>query len=761
MTRHRIRTAALLTIAAIMLFTAALPSSAEQCAESTGAEPGQALQLDDIYGFRCSEIRKDRTGVWEYGILSDGTAVITGFHIESDTLAIPDEVDGYRVTILARAPLEKIDYSRIRRIKKVTLPKGLKAIEHLAFEYFDSLRQIKLPAGLTSIGYGAFRNCQHLQKINIPEQVRRIGEAAFSGCAKLAAPAWPAGLEVIGRQAFYNCRNLRTLAFPSSLREIGDQAFAYSGVTKIKLNEGLTLIGEKAFFGNNAKEIVLPSSVRTVGHGAFHQNGSNSLKDVTAGNPQTEFGRGVFGYDDGWTAYYKANRKELDAGKEADFDKENPENWFDYYADAEDFGQNTVTFTCYPGSTADRIYQYRAEKKYLQGNAENVITAPADRVLRAGMYRNNDLVYELVIPEGVEEIEDAAFAGLSTLNKVTFPSTLKKIGARAFEECIGLKEVSLPAEGMTEIGEAAFKGCAELTRINIPDGITEIADSAFEECRKLSSVALPKNGLVRIGDSAFAGCAALTGLKIGSGLEAIGEKAFAYSGLKDMKIPDTVTSLGKRAFYKSGLKSLQLPGSLEEIPESLCEFSTELNSLTISKGTRRIGRRAFAQCYLRTLTLPEGLESIGEEAFAFNTEGVLSFHKTYLGKKAMTNLKTIRFPASLTAIGKKAFAGCDCLTTVSFAKNAQLKEIGDYAFTVCLRLKAVALPESLQALGEGAFSDCRSMTGLSAPDSVTEIGADLLKNHSGKLKVTCAEGSAMHQYLRDHYPNVMIIQPKK
>ena len=755
MINHRIRTAALLIMTLVFLVMTILPAAAEDQTVSGNRE-------ETASGFGdYSEIREDQTGKWEYGLLDDGTAVITGFHADSDTLVIPDEVDGYPVTVVSRIPQGKIDYTAIRRIKKLTLPKGLKAIEQQAFEFCNGLTQVKLPAGLTSIGYAAFRDCKNLKSINIPDTVRRIGEAAFSGCAKLAAPKLPDGLEAIGRQAFYNCRSLRAIAFPSSLREIGDQAFAYSGVSKIVLNNQIESIGDKAFFGNDMKEIVLPASLRSVGNGAFHQNTYTSLKAVIVSNPKTVFGRGAFGYDDGWTSYYKAHKKELDAGQEADFDKDDPDNWFDYYANKEDFGQNTLTFTCYPGSTADELYQYHTRKVYLQGNTDNVFTAPSDRVLQAGLFRNDDQVYELVIPEGVEEIGDHALAGLSTLYKITFPSTLIRIGAHAFEQCIGLKEISLPAQGMTEVGEAAFKDCSELSKINIPDGITEIADSTFEGCKNLSAVTLPKNGLARIGDSAFAGCAALTSLKLGNGLETIGEKAFASSGVKEMKIPDTVTSLGKRAFYRSGLRSLKLSSGLEEVPEGLCEFSTGLSSLTLPKGIRRIGRRAFAQCYLRGLTLPEGLESIGEEAFAFNTEGVLSFYKTYLGKKAMTNLGSVKFPASLAVIGKSAFAGCDNLATVSFAKNAQLKEIGDYAFAVCLRLKKIELPDSLQKIGEGTFSDCRSMTVFSAPGSLTEIGPDLLKNHSRKLKVTCPKDSAMQEYLQSNYPKVNITYPKK
>ncbi len=44
---------------------------------------------------------------------------------------------------------------------------------------------------------------------------------------------------------------------------------------------------------------------------------------------------------------------------------------------------------------------------------------------------------------------------------------------------------------------------------------------------------------------------------------------------------------------------------------------------------------------------------------------------------------------------------------------------------------------------------------------MTEIGAEPLKNHSSKLKITCAKDSTMQSYLESNYPKVSIVQPKK
>ena len=44
---------------------------------------------------------------------------------------------------------------------------------------------------------------------------------------------------------------------------------------------------------------------------------------------------------------------------------------------------------------------------------------------------------------------------------------------------------------------------------------------------------------------------------------------------------------------------------------------------------------------------------------------------------------------------------------------------------------------------------------------MTEIGAEPLKNHSSKLKITCAKDSTLQSYLESNYPKVGIVLPKK
>lgn len=750
-------------IAAVILLT--VSACAEGISEATWQAP---------------EVRKDETGLWDYGVLEDGTAVITGFAIDGTTLKIPETVDGIPVTMIARAPLEKPDYSKMRAVRKVVLPKGLKVIGQRAFEFFAAMTSVNIPDSVEVIGYAAFKDCQALGQVTIPEGVRTIGTEAFRGCGKLAFPKLPSTLERIEAYAFYLCRKAGKVTLPASVRFVGEMAFGNCEIRALTMNEGLEEIGDYAFVSHNLNEIIFPASLQKIGNAAFVPLNPKNLKKVTFNGIATEPGIGVFGYDDGYDAYRKNALKNDSGAKAEDYDKKDPANWTDYYRTTHYYSAEPLTVICYPGSKADQAYQFNVKKSYLKVTQE-AVTAPAERVLQAGLYTNDDLVYELVVPEGVEEIADSAFAGLATLNRITLPATLTKIGAHAFEGCIGLKEIDIQAKEMTGIGEAAFKGCSELKSITILEGITEIGNSTFEGCQKLEKVKMPKAGVTRIGDNAFADCAALTGLQLTAGLESIGKKAFLRCGWKDAQIPDTVTSIGDRAFYSGSMTKLKLPAGMEEIGDYLCGYCMNLSDVTLPKTLKRIGKCAFIRCPLTKMTLPEGLVSIGEQAFAFDAAYAL---KQYGRNKTVSRLRSVNFPDSLEEIGKEAFLANDGLTAISFSKNARLREIGERAFASCYRLKNIALPDSLQKIGSEAFRECVQMTradlgkgitalgdkafyycpkmlSMTVPDTLKEIGQDVLTNHGKKLKVTTPQDSPFHQYLKEHYKNVTVLYPKK
>lgn len=87
---------------------------------------------------------------------------------------------------------------------------------------------------------------------------------------------------------------------------------------------------------------------------------------------------------------------------------------------------------------------------------------------------------EVVIPEGVTEIDEDAFNGINSIVKVTIPDSVTKIGACAFEDCRNLVAVTILGSEI-KIGRYAFSGCKNLAAATIPEN-AELGVRAFDNC---------------------------------------------------------------------------------------------------------------------------------------------------------------------------------------------------------------------------------------------------------------------------------------
>lgn len=92
---------------------------------------------------------------------------------------------------------------------------------------------------------------------------------------------------------------------------------------------------------------------------------------------------------------------------------------------------------------------------------------------------------KMVIPDGVTIINNGAFKGNKTIEAVMIPSSVKIIGAQAFEDCIALKKVKF-SEGLNVL-EKAFTGCSSLEKVELPRSLKIIKDD-FERCIHIRKV---------------------------------------------------------------------------------------------------------------------------------------------------------------------------------------------------------------------------------------------------------------------------------
>lgn len=212
-------------------------------------------------------------------------------------------------------------------------------------------------------------------------------------------------------------------------------------------------------------------------------------------------------------------------------------------------------------------------------------------------YLGADLYVE--IPEGVEVIGKRAFQKKSSLENITFPSTLKEIGAEAFYGCNNLKSIVIP-EGVEKIEDSAFSENVSLENITFPSTLKSIGKYTFYRCKSLKKAIIPEgikllenqtfymnssletvvlpSTLKKIGHSTFFGCKKLEELNFPKGLKKIGAYAFQMSGLQEVFLPDTVESIGGAAFRAmQNLVAIKLSAAMDKYPAAIDEYGHYLS----------------------------------------------------------------------------------------------------------------------------------------------------------------------------------------
>ncbi len=165
------------------------------------------------------------------------------------------------------------------KLKKVTLPDGIKSIGDWAFSLCEELKSINLPDSITYIGDTAFHFCESLKSIKIPKKVTVIRDHTFWDCTSLESVSLPSSLKKIESYAFALCKSLKEINIPNSVTYIGNHAFTFCALEEVVIPEGVESIEQYAFYSNNLKEIIIPKNVTGIFDHAFAE--CSSLKKIT------------------------------------------------------------------------------------------------------------------------------------------------------------------------------------------------------------------------------------------------------------------------------------------------------------------------------------------------------------------------------------------------------------------------------------------------------------------------------------------------
>ena len=147
-----------------------------------------------------------------------------------------------------------------------------------------------------------------------------------------------------------------------------------------------------------------------------------------------------------------------------------------------------------------------------------IYTSDMKTIIASTMYQT-----DIVIPEGVENIDYEAFAGCH-LTSIKLPDSLKNSEKEAFRQCMNLRSVVF-GTGVTKIPNYTFESCINLENVILPPNLEKICDGAFKNTN-------------------------LSSIKLTEGLKEIRYHAFNDTPMQEIVIPSTA-SLIDSAFGKN------------------------------------------------------------------------------------------------------------------------------------------------------------------------------------------------------------------
>lgn len=316
---------------------------------------------------------------------------------------------------------------------------------------------------------------------------------------------------------------------------------------------------------------------------------------------------------------------------------------------------------------------------------------------------------EYKIPDGLETMESGAFQNNETLEKVTFPATLKEISWSCFFLCKNLKSVHIPGSVKT-LGGFSFSGCFSLEEVVLQDGLEVIGKDAFSSCRNIKQIALPSS-LTTIGENAFQGVP-FKYIALPKSVQKIGEGAFTDDyGKTKATFLVAKNSYAERYVIEHGYKYHILDckegfASTKNVYDGTLFVAGKLGmTLKVGNDTKRIAKEAFKNCErIETVELPGSLLEIQDYAFA-----------------GCTSIKSLKFANGIERIARGAFQSCKEIESLEFPNS--LTEIQDYAFQGCTTIRELKFGDGIRRIGAGAFTDTDLLL-IDLPRSVVSIAAD-------------------------------------
>lgn len=535
------------------------------------------------------------------------------------------------------AIIESASNKMILGCKTSTIPEGVTDIASNVFTYCSAPKNISLPSTLLSIADNAFSGCDSLTTLVIPANVNRIGNSITSGCYSLTS------LSVDPANNYYDSRNNCNAIIDKNNSKL------IAGCNSSTVPEGVISIASNAFSGfAQLKSVIFPSSLKVLEDGAFEQ--CVGLESVSFPSAMERIGSYAFAY-------------------------------------------------CY---------------KLLSVKIPSSI-----KTIEPGTFMSCDTLISIDIPSGVEIIGDNAFTRCRSLKSIRIPSTVKEIGSDAFNGCVGMHTAGPQGGGYDyefcweTIPANAFAGLSNLESVYIPKTVKAIYETpsnisttdnyrgaVFEGCSNLKSVTVSfkdtklyrynNNGYYRESDMNYS-------------------LYMTNPVCKLTVLDDTIISFFN--ILTDEIKELVISKDVNDIaPDAFAYHSYTTNFSYWQKVYDEWGY--YYDEATRIIRLCPNMENINVEAgnskYSSNDGVLFNIKGDELLAYPAGREGDYRTPATIKVIQDNAFYNSK-ISSIVISKNVE--HVGDRSFESCDSLKEVTI-EGSPAIGYNAFGECNNIQGV-------------------------------------------------
>ena len=316
------------------------------------------------------------------------------------------------------------------------------------------------------------------------------------------------GLEILDDSALRDS-SIKVLKLPSTLKKIGDAFSPY--VKKITGNCKEVEVTDKTFISAHDLRVLELAGVKNIPRGLFSECRKITMMSLTGNYAEIK----------------ATDLRKLKNLRAVNTSKAIQGNLKEY---CKNLKNNKITVSYEMKKFGEFLIENKKLIEYT-GNSEVVKIPKGVKVIDDIVFRGENKIRKIVMPNTVRTIGKEAFDSCERLTEIKFSKKLTKIGDYAFSNCTRMKKYNLP-KTVKSIGKCAFRWNYSLKTVNVPKKVKTIQFATFENCVNLKKVNM--KSVTSIERRAFCGDKKLKKVKLNKKVK-VGKKAFLFTKVKGQK----------------------------------------------------------------------------------------------------------------------------------------------------------------------------------------------------------------------------------